>query len=161
MLDIQPGRSTFIKEVKHLRRWLSLPHVSVALDPEWNMGPNGVPGQRIGHVGAHMVNRVTRFLERLIRRKDLPQKLVVIHQFTDDMIRRKGRLRTRKNLEIVLNADGFGTAAAKRSKYKQLAPKRGSGFAPGFKLFYREDTGLMSPKQVLRLSPKPAVIVYE
>ena len=38
MLDIQPGRSSFIDEVKHLQPWLRTPFVSVALDPEWNMG---------------------------------------------------------------------------------------------------------------------------
>ena len=39
MLDIQPGRSTFIEEVKHFEPWLKRSFVSVALDPEWNMGP--------------------------------------------------------------------------------------------------------------------------
>ena len=89
MLDIQPGRSRFSEEVKHLERWLRKPFVSVALDPEWNMGPNGVPGQGIGSVSAKMINRVTRYLTRLVREHDLPQKLVVVHQFTDSMIRNK------------------------------------------------------------------------
>ena len=31
----------------------------------------------------------------------------------------------------------------------------------GFKLFYREDAGLMSPREVLRLRPAPDVVVYE
>ena len=52
MLDIQPGRSTFIEEAKHLEPWLKRSFVSIALDPEWNMGPGGVPGQRIGSVDA-------------------------------------------------------------------------------------------------------------
>jgi hypothetical protein len=34
-------------------------------------------------------------------------------------------------------------------------------FHDGFKLFYHEDTGLMSPAQVLRLRPRPELIVYE
>lgn len=161
MLDIQPGRSRFIDEVEHLKRWLRKPFVSVALDPEWNMGPNGVPGQGIGSVSAKMINRVTRFLTGLVRDRHLPQKLVVVHQFTDSMIRHKDDLKTRAGVDLVLNADGFGTAEAKRSKYEQLAPPRGSGLFPGFKLFYEEDTGLMSPKQVMRLRPRPDFIVYE
>ena len=31
----------------------------------------------------------------------------------------------------------------------------------GFKLFFREDTGLMSPRDVLGLRPAPDVVVYE
>lgn len=161
MLDIQPGRSTFIEEVEHLKRWLRLPYVSVALDPEWNMGPNGTPGESIGSVSAKMVNRVTRFLTGIVRRRDLPQKLVVIHQFTDSMIRHKEDLKTRSGVDMVLNADGFGTKRAKTSKYEQLAPSRRSGLFPGFKLFYEEDDGLMSPRQVMRLRPRPDFIVYE
>ena len=161
MLDIQPGRASFIDEVKHLKRWLKKPFVSVALDPEWNVGRNGVPGEGIGSVSARMINRVTRYLTKLVRRRDLPQKLVVVHQFTDSMIRRKDDLKRRRAVDLVLNADGFGTPEAKRSKYTQLAPSPRSGLYPGFKLFYEEDTNLMSPKQVMRLHPRPRFVVYE
>ncbi len=161
MLDIQPGRARFTDEVKHLKPWLRKPFVSVALDPEWNMGRHGVPGERIGSVSAKMVNRVTRILNELVRRHDLPQKLVVIHQFTDSMIRDKRALKVRPGVDLVLNADGFGTPAAKRSKYEELSPTRRSRMFPGFKLFYEEDTNLISPKQVMRLDPRPNFIVYE
>jgi len=59
----------------------------------------------------------------------------------------------------VLNADGFGTPEAKISKYDAFVRDR--RFFPGFKLFYREDTRLMSPRDVLRLRPRPAVVIYE
>lgn len=161
MLDIQPGRSRFMKEVRHLEPWLRKPFVSVALDPEWNMGSNGVPGERIGSVSAKMVNRVTKYMTGIVRERDLPQKLVVVHQFTDSMIRHEGDLKARSDVDLVLNADGFGTPEAKRSKYEQLSPPRRSGLFPGFKLFYEEDTDLMSPKQVMRLDPRPSFVVYE
>jgi hypothetical protein len=161
MLDIQPGRSRFMQEVEHVRKWLRKPFVSVALDPEWNVGPNGVPGQEIGSVSARMVNRVTKYLAAIVRKRDLPQKLVVVHQFTDSMIRNKEDLRPRKQVDLVLNADGFGTPEAKITKYEQLTPGKGSGLYAGFKLFYEEDTNLMSPKQVMRLRPRPDFIVYE
>ena len=161
MLDIQPGRSTFMQEVRHLRPWLRSPYISVALDPEWNMGPHGVPGESVGSVSARMVNKVTRYLTDIVRARNLPQKLVVVHQFTDSMIRKKEDLRTPAGVDLVLNADGFGTRDAKTSKYEQLAPSRRSGLHRGFKLFYEEDDGLMSPKQVMRLRPRPDFIVYE
>jgi hypothetical protein len=159
LLDIQPGRSTFIEEVKHLKGFLSNRNVGIAIDPEWNMGPRGVPGERIGHVSAGMVNRVVRFMNRLVRRHDLPQKLLVIHQFTEDMLRNESRIGTPRRVAVVLNADGFGTPSQKRNKYRELAEDE--PFHPGFKLFYREDTNLMSPKQVLRLRPRPQFVVYE
>jgi hypothetical protein len=62
---------------------------------------------------------------------------------------------------MVLNADGFGSPEAKRSKYEQLSPSRRSGLFPGFKLFYEEDENLMSPKDVMRLDPRPFFVVYE
>jgi hypothetical protein len=161
MLDIQPGRSNFMTEAKHLEPWLKRSFVSIALDPEWNMGPSGVPGERIGSVDASMVNKVTAYLSKLIRDNDLPQKLVVIHQFTDGMVKNKQNLKVHRNIDLVLNADGFGTPSAKRSKYEELAPSRSSGIYPGFKLFYEEDTNLMSPGQVMGLNPQPKIIVYE
>jgi hypothetical protein len=159
VLDIQPGRSTFIEEVKHLREFIRNRNVGIALDPEWNIGGRGVPGERIGHVSAGMVNRVVRFINRLVRRRGLPQKLLVIHQFTAGMVRGENRIETPHGVAVVLNADGFGTPAQKREKYEELAESE--PFHPGFKLFYREDTNLMSPKQVLRLRPRPQFVVYE
>ena len=55
---------------------------------------------------------------------------------------------------------GFGSPQAKESVYERLAP-RGGGLHPGFKLFFEEDTNLMSPGQVLRLNPAPDLVIYE
>ena len=161
MLDIQPGRSTFIEEVKHFEPWLKRSFVSVALDPEWNMGSNGVPGQQIGSVDASMINKVTAYLSKLVRENNLPQKLVVVHQFTDQMVRNKQNLRIHRNIDLVLNADGVGTPSQKRATYNALAPSRESGISPGFKVFYEEDPNMMSPGQVMALRPRPKFVVYE
>ena len=48
MLDIQPGRSTFVAELRRLREWVAQPDVDVALDPEWNVGRRGIPGSTEG-----------------------------------------------------------------------------------------------------------------
>lgn len=160
LLDIQPGRSTMIEEARHLRGWLRNRNVSLALDPEWNMGKHGVPGERIGHVSAGQVNKVSRLLSKISRKHDLPQKPLVIHRFTDDMVRHERRLRDPKGMTLLLNADGFGSPKAKREKYRQLAPRHSPPF-PGFKLFYEEDSNLMSPRQVMRLKPRPVFIAYE
>jgi hypothetical protein len=160
VLDIQPGRSTFIDEVRKLRGFLRKPDVGIALDPEWNMGPGGVPGERIGSVGAGMVNSVSRFMAGIVRKHDLPEKLLVVHQFTEAMIRNEDRIRTPGGVAVTLNSDGFGTPAQKRARYADLVPRGGSKH-PGFKLFFNEDTGLMSPGEVMRLNPRPEFVVYE
>jgi hypothetical protein len=159
VLDIQPGRSDFFTEVTRLRRWLRLPDVGLALDPEWRVGPGEIPGQVIGHVDSPEINATTAWLEQLIERNRLPQKLVIVHQFTDDMVDETA-LKPRTGEAIVLNADGFGTRPVKVSKYKRFT-KQAPGFEQGFKLFYHEDIGMMTPRQVLRLKPPPDVVVYE
>jgi len=60
----------------------------------------------------------------------------------------------------VVNVDGFGTQAQKKAKYREFTRGRARELN-GFKLFYREDTGLMTPRQVLRLKPQPDVVAYE
>jgi hypothetical protein len=160
LLDVQPGRANFMREVKRLRPWLEQPDVSLALDPEWRVGPGQIPGKVIGTVSADEVNRVTRYVRRIVRERKLPQKLLLIHQFTDDMIPDKERLLRPRELAVTINVDGFGDRPNKIAKYQEFA--RGArGFHHGFKLFYEEDTNLMTPKQVQRLRPRPEVIVYE
>jgi hypothetical protein len=160
ILDIQPGRSDFFTEATRLERWLREPDVGLALDPEWRMGPGQIPGKVIGHVDAREVNAVSAWLSRIVVRRKLPQKLFLIHQFTDDMVDDTA-LHPRAGLAMVLNADGFGTPLLKKAKYHAFTSSPRRFFGEGFKLFYREDTKLMKPRQVLRLKPPPDVVVYE
>jgi hypothetical protein len=159
LLDIQPGRSDFFTETTRLERWLRQPDVGLALDPEWRVTAPEVPGQVIGHVGAREVNATSAWLAQLVARHQLPQKLFVLHQFTDDMVD-DTQLKRRAELAMVLNADGFGTRPVKVSKYHAFT-RAAKTFHQGFKLFYEEDVGLMTPPQVLRLRPSPDVVVYE
>jgi hypothetical protein len=159
VLDVQPGRSDFFTETTRLRRWLREPDVGLALDPEWRVTAPEVPGQVIGHVDAREVNATSAWLAQLVARHDLPQKLFILHQFTDDMVD-DTQLKRREELAMVLNADGFGSRAVKVSKYHAFT-RAARTFHQGFKLFYEEDAGLMTPRQVLGLRPSPDVVVYE
>jgi hypothetical protein len=159
ILDIQPGRSDFFTEANRLKRWLKLPDVGLALDPEWRMDPGEIPGQVIGHVGAREVNATAAWLSQLTRRDDLPEKLFLVHEFTDGMVP-EAQLKRPPGLAYVLNVDGFGTQTLKVAKYKSFMAED-KGFHRGFKLFYHEDTDTMTPRQVMHLHPRPDVIVYE
>jgi hypothetical protein len=159
LLDIQPGRSDFFTETTRLRKWLEEPDVGLALDPEWRVTGGEVPGQVIGSVSAREVNATSAWLDQLTARLGLPEKLFVVHQFTDDMVDETA-LNAREHLAVVLNADGFGGRAVKRAKYHAFT-RQEHGFHQGFKLFYEEDEDLMGPRDVMRLRPKPDFVVYE
>jgi hypothetical protein len=159
LLDIQPGRADFLAEMRALEPYLREPDVGLALDPEWHVGEGEVPGQVLGSVDAGVVNAVSARLAAIVRERRLPEKLLVVHQFTADMVRGKRTLARRPGVELVLDVDGFGTQAQKIAKYRELT--RGETLPHGLKLFYREDTNLMSPRDVLALRPQPQLVVYE
>lgn len=162
VLDIQPGHADFVAEVKALEPYLRQPDVGIALDPEWKVGRREVPGQVLGHVGAQTVNEVSAYLSGLVEQHNLPDKLLVVHQFTPDMVRHKHALRPSPGVDMVLDADGFGAPPDKREVFRRLAPDPDGPFSSGFKLFNAEDTGLMKPKAVLGLHPSPPdFVVYE
>ena len=159
LLDVQPGRASFVDVA---RRWtwaLRDPRVGLALDPEWRMTRTEVPGRVIGRVDAAEVNEVSLWLANLTRREGLPQKLFVLHQFRTSMIERIGRVAVRRRLATVQHVDGFGTGEQKLATYRAvLRPDR---FHPGFKLFYDEDVRLMTPARVLAIRPRVRFVSYQ
>ena len=159
LLDIQPGHADFMTEARKLERWLREPDVGLALDPEWHT-PGATPGSVIGSVSAEKVNEVGAWLSGIVREERLPEKLYVIHQFTADMIRDKERVKKQPGLAVTFNVDGFGDRPNKRVKYDAFTSEA-VRFHDGFKLFYREDTNLMTPGAVLDLRPPPDLVVYE
>jgi hypothetical protein len=159
VLDIQPGRADFVTEAKVLQKWLVQPDVALAIDPEWRMGPGDVPGQKIGSVEASEVNAVSGWLDALTARHKLPQKLLLVHQFTTNMIRNKPAVVSRRNLAIMFNMDGFGGREAKLAKYQMLAADK--RFALGMKLFYKQDVDRFAAKDLLALKPSPMIVEYQ
>ncbi|HEX4720564.1 MAG TPA: hypothetical protein VH300_18735 [Thermoleophilaceae bacterium] len=159
ILDIQPGHADFMALTKHFGRFLREPDVALALDPEWHT-PNAVPGTVIGSTDAATVNRVSAYLQGIVKKYRLPDKMLLVHQFTDSMIQHKEQLRHRHGVPLVLNVDGFGNQAVKIAKYRDFTHPR-TRSRNGFKLFYKEDTDTMTPAQVLKLRPRPDVVIYE
>jgi alkanesulfonate monooxygenase SsuD/methylene tetrahydromethanopterin reductase-like flavin-dependent oxidoreductase (luciferase family) len=158
VLDVQPGQCPFLPQVQRWQRFLTQPDVGLALDAEWRMPRGVVPGTQIGTVSAGEVNEVVTWLAGLTRRGDLPQKPLVLHQFTPDMITDRARVLTPPELAVIAHTDGFGTTGTKVRKYAELADPR---MHPGFKVFYRQDVGVMDPAQVLALAPAPDYISYQ
>jgi hypothetical protein len=159
VIDIQPGSSDFLTTTRPWERLLSEPDVGLALDPEWRMPPGQVPGEQIGTVTAAEINETSAWLAEIVRRGNLPQKLFVLHQFTPAMIQQPEQLQTPPELATVQHVDGFGGQPDKLAKYAQLV--RPGHLLHGFKLFYTQDTPMLTPAQTLGLNPVPDFVTYQ
>src|SRR3954470_1845793 len=137
ILDIQPGHAGFFEEAQYFAKGMREPDVSLALDPEWHT-PGAVPGTVIGSVDVREVNAISFWLDEIVHRDKLPQKLLVVHRFTDHGIQGIEQLKPRRSVAVTVNVDGFGANVVKVAKYKTYALKV-PGIYNGFKLFYHED----------------------
>ena len=159
ILDLQPGRGSFLPQARALEPFLRQPHVGLALDPEWRMARGQVPGRTIGSVGADEVNRVSLYLSQVIAKYRLPQKLFVLHEFRSTMLPGVQRIQARTGLAMVQHVDGFGTRSEKDATWNRL--RRPEQFHLGYKLFYDEDVKRYAPADVLRFRPVPELISYQ
>jgi hypothetical protein len=86
--------------------------------------------------------------------------MLVIHQFDDRMVGQKEQILDYPLVDLVWDADGFGSASPKIGDYRQYSRETGFEFG-GFKIFYRYDYQVMTPEQVLALEPQPALVIYQ
>ena len=163
VLDLQPGRTDFLTQAQQYRTLLELPHVGLALDPEWRLGPGEVHLQQVGSVGVDEVNAVVTWLADLTRDEALPQKLLVLHQFRLDMIGERERLDTsRDELAVMVHADGQGAQPDKQATWQRLHEAAPARLWWGWKNFYDEDLPMLTPEQtVASVSPLPQLISYQ
>lgn len=161
ILDFQPGRGEFLPQVQAMSRFLLDPSVSIALDPEWKMGPREVPATVIGSSSAASINAVVRYLSTLVLTHHLPDKLLLVHQFRLSMLPDRGRIHGAPGVELVLHADGFGSPSEKLATWGALRMP-GRPWGTGFKLFLRQDRPMLTPAQVVSaVHPAPDVITYQ
>ena len=164
VLNIQPGRARFIDEAKAYQKWLAEPDVGLALDPEWAVGPGERPGQVFGHTTGTAVNDVAAYLSGLVAAHNLPQKALIVHVLQPQILRDPQGLHPHQGVALVKSVDGIGAAAAKTGTYRRVMAGTPSYIRPGFKLFFSEDATsgpLMTPQQVLALTPQPDYVLYE
>ena len=163
ILDLQPGRATFLEQAQLYESFLRLPHVGLALDPEWKLKPGQRPLQQIGGVDAAEVNQVTDWLADLTARERLPQKVVVLHQFKLSMLRDPERIDTsRDELAMLIHMDGQGAPSLKDDTWRAVLPAAPPGLKWwGWKNFYDEDEPMMTPVQTMAVRPQPVMISYQ
>ena len=162
VLDLQPGRSDFLSQAKYYEEFLRLPHVGLALDPEWRLKPHQVHLAQIGTVDAAEINRVVDWLAGIVREEALPQKLLILHQFRFSMITNRAQVKTPPELAVLIHMDGQGSLAAKYNTWNSLTGRADADrFYWGWKNFYDEDSPMATPQQVLALSPKIVFVSFQ
>ena len=165
LLNIQPGQSDFLTEVKVFERYLREPDVGVALDPEWAMKPKQKPGVYYGQTTGETVNEVAAYMASLVLADDLPEKALVFHQVNREVLKDEDALTPVPGVAFIKSVDGLGPVGAKIATYGNLMETRTASEHPGFKLFFDEDSRngnrLMTPKEVLALMPQPEYVMYE
>jgi hypothetical protein len=159
-LDVQIGHSTVQAELPRLIPFLSRPYIHLALDPEFAMKLGGVPGRRIGTLDASDVNYAVGLLAGLVAEHRLPPKVLVVHRFTQRMLTNHDRITLDPKVQVVVDMDGFGAPWHKQAAYRSFVVPEPVQYA-GFKLFYKNDKPMMTPKEVLELWPAPLYIQYQ
>ena len=162
VLDLQPGRTDFLTQAKLYEEFLRLPHVGLALDPEWRLEPDEVHLQQIGTVDAEEINQVVEWLAGVVRDEALPQKLLILHQFRLSMITDRDLVETPPELAVVVHMDGQGPVGSKYETWDALTGQPDADqFHWGWKNFYDEDAPMATPDQVLALTPVPVFVSFQ
>lgn len=164
-IDIQTGHEDIRSLLPRFEWILKNPDVHLGIDPEFNLvNSQAVPGTRIGTFDAQDINYVTAYLADLVRKHELPPKVLTVHRFTRNGVTNSTEIELRPEVQVVMHMDGWGAPWLKRSTYKDYVVSEPVQYT-GFKLFYHNDTKkgdpLMTPEDVLRLRPQPLYIQYQ
>ena len=164
-VDIQVGHSTVKDEVPTFEPYLKMPTVHLGIDPEFSMKHGETPGSKIGTFTAEDINDAIDFLAQVVRKNNLPPKILVVHRFTQGMVTGYERIKKLPEVQVVMDMDGFGDKILKRSTYLRYIYKEPVQFT-GFKLFYKNDTkpnttGMYTPEELIKFVPQPIYIQYQ
>ncbi len=162
VLDLQPGTTDFLTQAKRYESLLAYPHVGLALDPEWRLRRGQRHMAQIGSVTAAEVNATSAWLAAFTRSQALPQKMLVLHQFTTSMISERETLDTSHDeLAVVIHADGHGGRGAKTATWNKLRENAPPGVVFAWKNFVDEDRPTYTPAETMAIEPTPVLVSYQ
>lgn len=164
-LDVQVAQSNVQNEVPLLEKYLKMPQVHLAIDPEFSMKEGNIPGHKIGTMDATDVNFCSQYLAKLVKENNLPPKILIVHRFTQGMVRNYKNIALHPEVQVVMNMDGWGEPVLKRSTYLLYIYHEPVQFT-GFKLFYKNDLKkpphyMLTPPDLMKLKPQPIYIQYQ
>lgn len=165
-LDVQVGQSKLQNEIPLLEKYLKMPKVYLAIDPEFAMKVGQIPGaEYVGTLDATDINYVIDYLAQLVKDNNLPPKVLIVHRYRETMVTNYKKIETVPEVQIVMNMDGWGATSSKVAIYNQYIKNQPVQFA-GIKLFYKNDlwkpsTAILSTQEILKLTPQPVYIQYQ
>jgi hypothetical protein len=164
-LDIQVGFSTLQSELPLFEKYFKLPNVHLGIDAEFSMKGSIRPGKAVGTFDAEDINYAINYLSKIVKDNNLTPKILVVHRYTQKMITNYQNIKPTPEVQVVMHMDGWGGKAKKINTYKQFVYTEPVQFT-GFKIFYKNDvldegTTLMTPNDLLKLSPQPIYIQYQ
>lgn len=164
-LDFQVGTSNVERELPYYEKYFEMENVHVGIDPEFSMKTGAAPGRVIGTMDAEDINWVAQYLAKIVREKNLPPKVLVIHRFTKEMVTNYKKIQPLPEVQIVMDMDGWGFPSKKINTYNVIVATEPVQFT-GFKLFYKNDVKetpgrMLTPQEVLSLTPAPVYIQYQ
>ncbi|RBP00833.1 hypothetical protein [Rossellomorea aquimaris] len=160
LLDIQLGTDTVMEQVKMVEKWLKHPHVHLAIDTEFHVAEGEKPGDDLGQVDGKEIQKAVEYVSELTEKNNLPDKFVLVHQFTGAVLSNKEAIQPTDNVEIAINFDGWGASADKQALYGKYIREEPKQYG-AFKIFYNKDVPVMEPEDVLKMEPSPAIINYQ
>src|SRR3569832_1597124 len=120
-LDLQVGLSDIETELPKFEKYISMDKVEIGLDPEFAMQTSGVkPGRVIGTLDAKDINWAINYMSDIVKKNNLPPKILMIHRFTMDMVTGYKQIKPTPQVQFVMDMDGWGEPARKINTY-QLA----------------------------------------
>lgn len=163
VLDIQPGHAPLQEEFARIKPYLYNPHVHLALDSEYTMemtfdGLYEIPGQVLGSLYAAQINPIQAQLEEIALEIGV-NKVLILHQFADEMLPDKENIADYAHVEVVIDSDGWGGPDKVRD-YQQYANEPAFEYG-GFKLYRNWDNPVLTPEEVMGLEPRPGVVIYQ
>ncbi|MBN8192014.1 hypothetical protein JI667_07635 [Bacillus sp. NTK074B] len=160
LLDIQLGTDTVMNQVKMVEKWLKHPNVHLAIDTEFHVAQGEKPGEDLGEVDGRDIQEAVEYISELAEKNNLPDKLVLVHQFTGPVLFNKDAIEPTENVEVAINFDGWGAAADKQALYRRYIRDEPAQYG-AFKIFYEKDVPVLTPEEVLKMDPSPAVVNYQ
>lgn len=153
IIDTQLGAMTPIEAIKPVLKYLKYDSVHLAIDPEFEVHDLDIrPGKVVGHVTGEQINEVQSAMSDYLKENNISDdKILIVHQFTQNMVQDKDAVKSFDQIDLIMNLDGHGSPELKVRIYNQLYTSHvSSKVAGGFKLFFQEDKPtMMTPKQVL------------
>lgn len=165
-IDVQMGRKAPHEDYEGLERWIRYPHVHLAIDPEFHLPKEGIPGEALGQIDASDVTRAQEWLVGLSDKYGLPRKMLIIHQFHVYSVENKDQVAPVDGVDLIMNEDGHGTPEMKLETYRVIIKEHPIQYN-GFKIFYRvdidlwENSRLMTPTDVYAMDPVPDLVNYQ